>query len=116
MQPETLGLLVDIRDAGRFIVADTTGVTFHEFRSDRRMRQLVLYNLMIIGEATNQLRRQDQDIAGRISEIPQIVGLRNLLIHRYQTIDYSTVWRTIQVSLPILQAEVEQMLRDADVE
>jgi hypothetical protein len=46
MQPETLGLLVDILDATRFIAEDTVDTTCHEFQFDRRMRQAVLYNFM----------------------------------------------------------------------
>jgi uncharacterized protein with HEPN domain len=53
MQPETLGLLVDIRDAARFIAADTADATYDEFLHDQRMRQSVLYSFLIIGEAVN---------------------------------------------------------------
>jgi uncharacterized protein with HEPN domain len=116
MQPETLGLLVDILDAARFVSEDTADTTYDEFQFDRRMRQSVLYNLMIIGEAVNRLRRQDPEIADKISAVQQIVGLRNALIHEYQSIDYPTVWHTIQVSLPVLQAEAEQLLGQAGVE
>lgn len=116
MQAETLGLLVDIRDAARFIAEDTAGSTFDEFLTDQRKRQAVLYSFLIIGEAVNRLRRHDQEIADRISAVQKIVGLRNTLIHGYQSVNYATVWRTIQESLPVLQAEVEQLLREADVE
>lgn len=116
MQPESLGLLLDIRDAAWFIEEDTVGATYDRFLFDRRMRQTVLYNLMITGEAVNRLRRHDPEIADRISAVPQIVGLRNTLIHGYQTIDYPTVWHAIQVSLPVLRAEVEQLPGQAGVE
>jgi uncharacterized protein with HEPN domain len=115
MQPETLGFLVDIRDAARFIAEDTSGATYEEFLVDRRMRQVVLYNFMILGEAVNRVRRHDPEIADHISAVQQIVGLRNTLIHGYQAIDYPTVWHAIHVSLPVLQAEVEQLLGQAGV-
>ena len=116
MQPDTLGLSVDILDAARFIAEDTAGTTYDEFQFDRRVRQVVLYNLMIIGEAVNRLRRQDPEIADKISAVQHIVGLGNTLIHGYQAIDYPTVWHAIHVSLPVLQAEAEQLLGQAGVE
>ena len=63
MQPDTLGMLVDIRDSARFIADDTAGATFDQFLTDRRMRQLVERNFIIIGEAVNRLRRRDPEIA-----------------------------------------------------
>jgi uncharacterized protein with HEPN domain len=57
MPPDTVGVLVDIRDAAQYIVDDTAGMTFAEFERDRRTRQLVERNLEIIGEAVNRLRR-----------------------------------------------------------
>ncbi|MDP9472056.1 MAG: hypothetical protein M3Q71_15550 [Chloroflexota bacterium] len=67
MRRETLGLLEDIRDAAKFIVADTAGVTVDGFIGDRLTRQLVERNFEIIGEAVNRLRRHDPTIVERIS-------------------------------------------------
>ena len=53
MQPDALGLLKDIRGEVRFIAEDTAGGTFDEFQFDRRMRSIVLFNFMNIGEANN---------------------------------------------------------------
>lgn len=41
----------------------------------------------IIGEAMTQLRDQAPKIYQQISGSPQIVGLRNLLVHHYWRID-----------------------------
>ncbi len=114
MRRETLGLLEDIRDAAKFIVDDTAGVTFDGFIGDRRTRQLVERNFEIIGEAVNRLRRHDPTIVERISAYRQVVAFRNVLIHGYDVIDYPTVWLAVQDSLPVLRAEVEQLLREVD--
>ena len=116
MRPDTLGMLVDIRDSARFIADDTAGATFDQFMNDRRMRQLVERNFMIIGEAVNRLRRRDPDIADRIAAIPQIVGMRNALAHGYDVIDYEMVWGAIHETLPILRREIEALLPDEDRE
>lgn len=116
MRPETSSVLVDIRSAVRFIVDDTAGATYDEFLVNRTMRQAVLYNLLIIGEAMNRLRRRDPVVAGEISDIQQIVGMRNFLIHEYDVIDYPIVWRAIEETLPILRVQVDALLPDADRE
>ncbi len=113
MRRDTLGLLEDRRDAAKFIADDTAEVTFDGFLSDRRTRQLVERNLEIIGEAVNRLRRHDPSVVERISAYRQVVAFRNVLVHGYDVIDYPTVWRAVQDSLPGLRAEVEQLLREA---
>ena len=114
MRPETLGLLVDIRDAARFIADDTAGATYDEFLNDQRMRQAVLYSFLIIGEAVNRLRRRDPDVAERISDMQQIVGMRNALIHKYDVTDYPIVWRAIRETLPTLRTQIEALLPEID--
>lgn len=114
MRPETLGLLTDMRDAAQHIARATAGVTCEGFLNDRDKRQSVLFSFLIIGEAANRLRRVDAATADRISAVPQIVGLRNSLIHGYRSIDYETVWRTIWESLPVLRAEVDALLPEDD--
>lgn len=114
MRPDTLGLLVDIRDAARFIADDTADATLEEFLQDRRMRQLVERNFTIIGEAINRLRRRDPDVATQISEIQQIVGMRNVVIHGYDVVNYSTVWRTIHETLPLPRVQIEALLPEED--
>ncbi|MDP9472057.1 MAG: DUF86 domain-containing protein [Chloroflexota bacterium] len=42
------------------------------------------------------------------------MAFRNVLIHGYDVIDYPTVWLAVQDSLPVLRAEVEQLLREVD--
>lgn len=116
MQPETLGLLVDIRDAARFISVDTADATYEEFLHDQRMRQAVLYSFLVIGEAVNRLRRRDPEIAERISDLRQIVGMRNALIHGYDATDYPIVWRAIQETVPALRRQIEALLPEEDRE
>ena len=80
------------------------------------MRQAVLYSFSVIGEALNRLRRRDPDIAERISDLQQIVGMRNALIHRYDATDYAIVWRAIHETRPILRGQVEALLPEEDRE
>jgi uncharacterized protein with HEPN domain len=69
-------------------------------------------NLTIIGEAANRLRRHDPEVAQRISGLGQAVGMRNVLVHAYDSVKYEKVWQTIQESIPILHDEVDALLRE----
>ena len=110
MQPRTAALLEDILEAIRYIREDTVDMVFEVFDENRRARQLVVYNLLTIGEAVSRLRRDDPPVVERLSGYNQAVGLRNALIHGYDVIDYRRVWDTVQESLPVLRAEVEELL------
>lgn len=116
MQLETLGLLRNIREASQFIVDDTAGLTFDAFLRDRRARQLVERNFEIIGEAMDRLHRRNPALANRITAYRKIIDFRNALIHGYDVIDYPTVWQVVQESLPVLRAEVERLLLEAEGE
>jgi uncharacterized protein with HEPN domain len=114
MRRDSLGALEHILFAVQNITAYTTGMTFEQFESDLRTRQAVERNFEIIGEAVNRLRSHDPSVAAQISSHNQIVAFRNALIHGYDRIDYQKVWQTAQESLPVLRAEVEQLLREMD--
>jgi uncharacterized protein with HEPN domain len=114
MRLDTLGALYDIQTSAHYIFEDTAGATYAIFLSDRRMRQLVERNFLIIGEAINRIRRREPETLARITATPAIVGLRNVLSHEYDVIDYEQIWQTVQESLPLLSQEVAELLREGD--
>lgn len=114
MPPDIIGTLEDILEAATYIKADTAGMTFEAFEADRRSRQAVERNFEIIGEAINRLRRHAPDLAARIGASNQAVALRNVLIHGYDRINDAALWIGVQESLPVLRAEVEELLREAE--
>lgn len=77
-----------------------------------RLLQLALVRLVeIVGEAA---ARVSQDTCGQHPYIPwpQIVGMRNRLVHGYETVDLKILWDTITDDLPPLIVELEQILAD----
>ncbi len=68
------------------------------------VRAAVERKFEVIGEALNQLSQWDAAKAARIQDLPQVVALRNQLIHGYATIDPHTVWNIVQNALPVLLA------------
>ena len=59
----------------------------------------------------HRLRHGHPTVAERISNQHQYIALRNVLIHRYDVIDYLVLWNVVQQNLPNLEQEVTALLR-----
>src|SRR5919197_604271 len=75
-----------------------------------RVLSLALVRLLeIIGEAagrvTKELQAQNPDVVW-----PQIVGLRNRLIHGYDSVDMDILWQILTADLPRLIIQLETIL------
>ena len=83
------------------------------FLTDRRTQDAVLRNFEIIGEATKRLSQATRDL---VPEVPwrQVAGLRDVLIHRYETVDLETVWEIVERDVPVLRQAVAALLEDAE--
>ena len=112
MQPETMKLLADTRDAAEAIAAFVAGKTLSDFASDNLLRSAIYYQFVIIGEALAQLRDTDENAIECISENWRIIGFRNQIIHGYARIDDEITWRIIQSKLPIFTREVKELLAE----
>ena len=66
--------------------------------------------LAIIGEALRQLSKAAPAVAQQVGDVEQIIGLRNILIHGYATVDSDLIWRSVQEGLPVLKRTVERLL------
>lgn len=64
--------------------------------------------LEIIGEATNNLIKLNASIA--LTAARKIVNLRNRVIHAYDDVDETIIWKVIVKDIPVLLQEVQQLL------
>lgn len=100
--------LYHIMDAGDAIV-DFTQAGKEAFMDDRMVRDAVVRNLEIIGEAakrlSEELRAQENDVPWR-----SISGLRDVVIHQYDHVDYDEVWNVVEDDLPDLLDEVRRIV------
>ena len=95
MKKDPLVYIDDIRDSIEAIKKYTAGLTREDFFSSSEKQDAVYRRLEVIGEAANRLSDEFRD---RYPLIPwnKIVGMRNVLIHEYDSIDLDRVWETIQ--------------------
>lgn len=81
---------------------------FSEYKASKTKRRAVERELEIIGEAVNKLLKVNPDV--EISFARMIVDLRNKVIHAYDNVNDIVIWNVVVNHLPVLQAEVEQLL------
>jgi uncharacterized protein with HEPN domain len=78
-----------------------------------RVLELALIRLVeVVGEASANVSSAAQ---AKYSKVPwpQVIGMRNRLIHGYDSVDLDILWDTIEVDLPPLIEELENILGEA---
>jgi uncharacterized protein with HEPN domain len=113
MPPETAKLLHDMNSAAERIQRFVKGRSFEDYQRDEMLRSAVERQFEIVGEAMTRLLKLDPTLAEKISDYRKISGFRNALIHGYDTIDDVTSWGVITAKLPVLQDELNELLREA---
>lgn len=81
------------------------------FLKTELVQDAVLRNIEIIGEAANNILRENSAFAAQHDEIPWQVmyTMRNRLTHGYDKVDLEIVWRTIQGDLPGLYRQIQEL-------
>jgi uncharacterized protein with HEPN domain len=87
----------------------TEGKTRADLDEDRQLNLALVRLLEIIGEAATRIPKEDQ---ARYTDIswPEIVSLRNRLIHGYDTVDFDIVWQIVKQDLPGLIESLKKIL------
>ena len=82
-------------------------VNFNKFCENFISVRAVERDLMIIGEAVNKIIKYEPSI--KISNSKHIVGLRNMIVHAYDSIDTTTLWKILIKDIPILKKEIMEL-------
>lgn len=111
MPPENrdIASVWDMTQAIRYIQSFTNGMDFDEYLNDVRTISAVERQFEILGEAarriSNEFRLTYPDI-----DWQRIVGLRNILAHRYDEVRQDILWSVIRLELAPLLAQLEPLL------
>jgi len=89
----------------------TRDMSFDGFQDDSLTVDAVIRNLEIIGKATKNV---PPDIRSGYPDIPwgRMMGLRNIVSHKYFSIDLSIIWQIVTVNLPETKPLIEGMIKD----
>jgi uncharacterized protein with HEPN domain len=93
--------LIDIVNAGKRIQNYVVGRDKDSVESDSQARAAVLYEFLVMGEA---VKRLSPEFRAGLPDVPwnQIAGMRDVLIHGYDRVNFDRVWLAIERSLPEL--------------
>jgi uncharacterized protein with HEPN domain len=103
--------LTDIDDAISAIQSYTNGMTYEQLLADRKTREAIVLNFVMIGEAIKKL---PQEVIDRHPDVPwkEFAGMRDKMVHGYFMISPMIVWETSQHDLAPLAAVVKVLLRE----
>ena len=99
----------DILAAVEAVGTYTQGMSYDEFRADRRTVDAVVRNLMTMGES---IRWTPEAVLDDYPEVPWRVmrAVRNVVVHEYFGIDSRILWATVVYDLPPLVPKLEAVL------
>jgi len=99
----------DILQAAQDIADFAADLSFDEFQENKMLVQSVLYNFMIIGEASANIPSEIKEL---YPTIPWriMTDMRNIIAHEYFQVNLAIVWQTIHRSLPPVIAQLKKIL------
>ena len=103
--------LSDILEAAQAIERFLKGHDFDEFEHNEMLNSAVLQKLTVIGEAAARLSVEFRDRHPEVAW-PQAMGLRNVAVHAYFSVDWGTIWITAIQDVPALRSQVAAILAD----
>jgi uncharacterized protein with HEPN domain len=98
----------DICDSLGFIRDFTIDLDYESFRKDIKTKYAVIRCLEIIGEA---VKRLPEEFRAKQNHIPWkvIAGMRDRLIHGYDVVDDSVLWKTVVNDIPDLEQKIKEI-------
>ena len=86
-------------DAMERITELCKGLGREQLRQHENTTEMILFNLMVLGEASNNITRE---FAAKNPNVDWkgLAGVRHKIVHDYADIDYDTIWDILQNDIP----------------
>ncbi|MCL1910030.1 MAG: DUF86 domain-containing protein [Kiritimatiellaeota bacterium] len=112
MPHEIAKSLTDALDACLAIRKFTEGRTFQTYLENELLRSAVERKFEILGEAFNRIQNSDPSFRERLPEAGDIIGMRNRVIHGYDSVDDEIVWVAVTKHIPFLTVKISELLEN----
>jgi len=86
---------------------------FLKYKSNLMLKRAIERDLEIIGEAINRIITKDSSFVEKITDSRAIIGLRNQVIHAYDSISDENIWAILINHLPKLKSEINALIDKA---
>jgi len=108
--------LRDIISYGESVIGKLHDVPYETYVRDADLRDLLVYRLQCVAEATKNVLSYDHSIAVRHPEIPwrNVRDFGNVARHDYENVDAETLWATVtsgqlQALITVAQTELARL-------
>ena len=110
MNEKVLKCLYDIKLAIDEIDSffSTRSKRYDDYSSDIILKRAIERNLEIIGEAMNRILKEEPQVP--IKNAKRIIGLRNQIIHGYDSVSDENIWGIVINHLPQLKEEIHNLI------
>ena len=85
---------------------------FFEYKNNIVLKRATERELEIIGEAVNRIIKQDSSFENQITNAKSIIGLRNQVIHAYDSISDENIWSILINHLPKLKSDIDKLITE----
>lgn len=101
--------LTDIKNSIRYIQEFSRDLSFDDFQEDIKTQYAIIRCFEVIGEAS---KRIPEDYRSKYQSVPWkiMAGMRDRLIHGYDVVDVTILWRTIKIDIPELEKNMSLIL------
>ena len=101
--------IIDINTAAKRILKFSQGLDLAKLSADEEKQSSIMYQIIVIGEATKRLSPAFRDAN---SSIPwkEIAGMRDILAHQYDKVEIEDLWGVIQSDIPTLIELIKPLL------
>ena len=105
-----IGIVLQIIKRCNRIIDKLTNLNETEFALNEDIKEVVCFNLFQIGELANGL---SAEFVKEYNKMPwkQIIGMRNRIVHGYDTINLEIVWNTANESILELKEYCKEILK-----
>lgn len=101
--------LIDILTAARKACSFVEGVTREDFAQDALRQHAIARLLTIIGEAASKVSGPLKAAQPAVPW-PEMIGMRNRIVHDYLRVNWAIVWDTVRNDLPALITALEPLV------
>lgn len=102
--------LVDAQSTVSSILEILKGKSQEDFFNDYVLCLAVERLFITLGEVLNCASQEKEDLELDIPDLARIVGLRNRMVHDYDTVRIEILWDVAQEKLPLLHERLTKLL------
>lgn len=111
MKREYGDYIQDIVDSIKETEEFTKGLSFDDFKKDKKTVNAVIRSLEIMGEAAKKI---PDELRKKYTGIPwkEMTGIRDKLIHEYHGVDLEIIWKVVKEELPPLKPLILKLFKE----